>query len=292
VRREAARGGRCGNRTDSDPILFVAWQLYSREKPRGRSAGSFDAFYEVDRGKPDKFRRWKLLAGTLLEAVPRGLGPTHIRDLLHHDLPLKDEEARRIFEWFTDILPDMGWLVDVDDTFEIVREKLGCELGELREIVLDHDVETAEAALRNLISGQTESKVAFAKLRHICKSPYWRQRLAVDKGDEALFKDFFTRRTRSSVGRVGNGVYFSKAQMAEHVDFAEDVMKCVLLGLVAAGYDLLAFAGDEFVIQLRAADCSEARLEEIARTAERAAARPFSEPDFAPSCRIEIRATW
>src|SRR5262249_10930266 len=146
-------------------------------------------FREIHESDPGKIACWMAYARTLLELVPRGLGASHVREFLRPHFEIDAPTAERHFRWFVEILPDMGWLVDVDDTFGIIMEQLGCGLSHLEKIEIDHDAWNAEAALRNLISGESKSWEAFAKLRGVCKSDYWRSKLEADEGSEALYTE-------------------------------------------------------------------------------------------------------
>jgi hypothetical protein len=280
-------------RLDSVPSLYVAWKLYTGvEQDQARREMSFDRFYDENQDDPAKFGRWKRLTRALLDLVPRGLGPTHVSDHLGRDFGSGAEEVERFVYQFVGILSDMAWPVEVDETFEIVKAKLGCTQENLQRIMLAHDDTTAAAALRNLISGRTESSAAFARMRAFCRNGYWSQKLAAGTGSSDLYNELLTTQTMSPIGRIRSGIFLSQAQRAEHVDFAEDVMKAVLFRLVSTDYDLVAFTGDEFVIEIPRTTCSGERIREIATVAQVTAAALFNEPDFAPPCRMEIQEAW
>jgi hypothetical protein len=71
---------------------------------------------------------------------------------------------------------------------------------------------------------------------------------------------------------------------------ADDVLKVVLFEVVAAGYELVACAGDEFVIQITEDPSEQATLRRIAQTAEEAAGEFLIE--FPPRCEIRPVAAW
>ena len=150
--------------------------------------------------------------------------------------------------------------------------------------------EAANGALRALIARTTSNREAFAAFRKVCRDEYWRGRFDGGRGNPELYREFFGEQVVSPMGRVQKGVYFTRARAAVHVGLADDVLKSVLFEPVAAGYDLVAFDGDEFVIQVPASDDSEALVGRIRSTAEGAADRLLG--PFPPRCDVRVAALW
>jgi hypothetical protein len=71
---------------------------------------------------------------------------------------------------------------------------------------------------------------------------------------------------------------------------ADEVMKVVLFEVVAAGYELVACAGDEFVIQVNEDPPERATLRRIAQTAKEAAGEFLIE--FPTRCELRLVAAW
>ena len=67
-------------------------------------------------------------------------------------------------------------------------------------------------------------------------------------------------------------------------------MKSVLFEIVAAGHDLVGYAGGEFALQVREDAATEAMIHAIERVAEEAARRVIDL--FPPRCRVEMHQVW
>jgi hypothetical protein len=91
-------------------------------------------------------------------------------------------------------------------------------------------------------------------------------------------------------GRFRKALHFNRASAHQHLAMADDVMKVVLFEVVAAGYELVACAGNEFVIQITEDPSEQATLRRIAQTAEEAAGEFLIE--FPPRCEIRPVAAW
>jgi hypothetical protein len=291
-------------RGEVDPVHYVARSLYGRhmaadmnddmeswEVDEEQELARF-RFEEIDEQDPGKLEYWKKLARALLDVVPRGLGAAHARELLSRDYGIEVDpgEAERYWNQIVFILPDLGWVVDEDQTFAIVRRKFGCEAAELADELVGETAESSMAALRNLISGRTRSPAAFAKLRAICREPHWQEQLATGEGSYELNKDLFGQNLVSPVGRVRRGVFLTEARAAQHLDLAEDALKAAMFGLVAAGFELVAFAAGEFVIQVAEESPREATIRRVEAVAEQAAKRVVI--IFPPRCETHHVTVW
>lgn len=282
-----------GGRAVLTPTEYVAWRLVNYERRRkGRSEMGRDRFGEICRRHPHALNRFLKVSEALLDNIPRGLGPTHVRDRLlkDHSLEISPSEAGQLVDWFVDALPDLGWFVFIDDTFEIVSEKFGCEARELESVLVGQTLESSAVSLRKLVSGQVKATPAFAGLREVCRTSHWKVRLNCAEGSPELFQDLFARFTCSPIGRTRRVSTAFKSQLGDFIDAAEDVMKAVVFAVLAAGFDVRAFTDDEFVIQVRRVEDSD--LQRIKTIAE-AAARPlFRVPDFAPRCHVTNQDCW
>ncbi len=173
---------------------------------------------------------------------------------------------------------------------EIFRAKLDCDPADVAGVMLEGTPENAAAALRNLIVGRRKSPRAFARLRGICRNPHFRAMMAADEGSLELFDALFGDTTVTPVGRARRGLFFTLARAADHLDLADDVMKTVLFEIVAAGHDLVGYAGGEFALQAREDTATEAMIHAIEVEAEAAARKLMG--NFPPRCRVEMRQVW
>ena len=222
----------------------------------------------------------------------RGLAAPHVREILARDfgrdISLADADRYcRLLE--EDVFVDLAWFAK-DETLEILRAKLDCDLADLAGIMLEGTPENAAAALRNLIAGRSKSPRAFARLREICRNPHFRAMMAADEGSPELFDALFGDVTVNPVGRARKGLFFTLARAADHLDLADDVMKTVLFEIVAAGHDLVGYAGGEFALQVREDAATEAIIHTIEGVAEAAARGVMG--NFPPRCRVEMRQVW
>ena len=281
--------------SNGDPVAVIACDLLERELDMtgtsvlGETRRSLEGFYHLDVANPARFARWKMMARAILDLRLRGLGPTQVRDRLRSDLDLNPTMVQWLVECTQDILPDLGWFLD-DDTFEVVNHKLRLDPADLATILLDKP--TGLAAFRNLIWSGEQAEGVFRTLRARSRNPHLWGLIDQGHGSPQLFSELFSRHTLSPIGRTRRGVFLSKAQMAEHVDFADDVMKAALFGVVAARFDLLAFAGEEFVVRVPTRESNGESLKRFAAVAEEAARPLFSRPEFAPRCRVETCVAW
>jgi hypothetical protein len=265
--------------------LFEVWKsLANKELWR-----EFDRLEEED---PAGFERWMQVTRTLLDAVPRGMAALHVREILRRDadIDITLAEAEQYTLSLVDVvLPELGWLLD-DETLPILARWLGCKVEALGGLIVAESLETMAAALRNLIAGRTKNSGAFAKMRAVCTDQRNREQLMAGEGSLELFQAVFARMVRSPTGRLCMAPHFTRAGAQQHVALADDAMKLVLFKLVAAGFELVACAAGEFVIQITEDPPEQATLRRIARTAEEAGGEVLIE--FPPRCEIRLVAAW
>ncbi len=276
-----------------DPVRRVAWAFYNLDR-RGTAEDPVPeaTFYEIDAQDPGRFAHWKDLGIVLLDAVHRGLAAPHIREILSRDFgrDISLAHAERCYWHLVDeALVDLVWFVK-DETLEILRAKLDCDPADIAGIMLEGTPENAAAALRNLITGRSRSPQAFARLREICRTPHFRAMMTADEGSPELFDAPFGDYTVNPVGRARRGLCFTLARAANHLDLADDVMKTVLFEIVAAGHDLVGYAGGKFALQVREDAATEAMRLAIEGVAEAAARRLIDL--FPPRSCVVWREVW
>jgi hypothetical protein len=265
--------------------LFEAWRsLANKELWR-----EFDRLEEEDSAG---FERWMEVTRVLLDTVPRGMAALHVREILRRnaDIDITLAEAERYTLSLVDVvLPELGWLLK-DETLLILARWLGCKVEDLGGLIVEESPGTTAAALRNLIAGRTKNSGAFAKMRTVCTHERNREQLMAGEGSLELFWAVFAENVLDPVGRVRRALHFTRAGARQHLAMADDCMKLVVFRVVAAGYELVACAGDEFVIQITEDPSEQATLRRIAQTAEEAAGEFLIE--FPPRCEIRPVAAW
>jgi hypothetical protein len=268
-----------------DQEHFEVWRSLARKQ----LMREFDRLEDED---PARFERWMEVTRTLLDAVPRGMAALHVREILRRDadIDITLAEAERYTRCLVDeVLPDLGWFLE-DETLLILARWLGCKVEDLGGLIVKESPGTTATAVRNVIAGRTKNPAAFAELRAVCTHERNREQLMAGEGSLELFKVVFADNVLSPAGRVRRALHFTTAGAHQHVAMADDIMKLVLFRLVAAGFELVACAADEFVIQVVEGPSEDATLRRIAQTAEEAAGEFLIE--FPPRCEIRPVAAW
>jgi hypothetical protein len=286
-------------RAGLNPVPATAQRLYAREMvskvedpEEWVEERLMDEFDEVSREDPDRLGFWMKLARSLLDVIPRGSNAYHLRKVLSADygIEVSPAEAERYTRLLESTLRDLSWMVSVDVTFQIIEKKLGCSRGELVDALPPGTDESSLAALRNVIAGEKDDPRAIARLRAVCADDDWKARLDTPKGDPDLYRDLFSDHAVSPTGRVRCGVYVTRARAATHLDLADDATKAVLFALVAAGFDLVGWDGEEFAVQVREGADLSAAAEAVKQEAERAARRVVR--IFDPVAEVRPASAW
>jgi hypothetical protein len=268
-----------------DKKLFEDWRSLARKQLMRECE-------RLEKEDPAGFERWMEITRTLLDAVPRGMAPLHVREILRRnaDIDITLAEAERYTRSLVDeVLPELGWLLE-DETLVILARWLGCKVEDLGELIVEESPGTTAAALRNLIAGRTKNSGAFAKMRWVCTHERNRELLMAGEGSMELFWAVFADNVLNPAGRVRRALHFTRAGARQHLAMADECMKLVVFRVVAAGYELVACAGDELVIQVSEDPSEQETLLRIAQTAEEAAGEFLIE--FPPRCEICFVAAW
>jgi hypothetical protein len=201
---------------------------------------------------------WQRVATVLWSALPRGLGQPQIRELLIDDLG--DPNLG-----FHDVDVLQGLLVDVhpeltkflaDATCECIGFHLGLDSETTYDALFnpstgfDIDViantDSLEPAIRNVLWSRTSGNGVWDTLGSLAQTPMATARIRRTRRGEPILLMWWPVTSAGCVGRIE---YCTQYKSMEYLLLADQVMKQVLFDLVAAGYDLLAVDGEEFVIQ-------------------------------------------
>jgi hypothetical protein len=278
-------GQTCSGFESEAQDLFEAWKSLANKELRRE----FDRLEEED---PAGLDRWLRVTRTLLDAVPRGMAALHVREILRRDADIDIALAKAeqyAFSMVDVVLPDLGWVLE-DETLPILARWLGCKVEDLGGLIVSESPGTTAAALRNLIAGRTKNPGAFAELRAVCTHERNREQLMSGEGSLEFYNAVFAGNVVNPGGRVRRALHFTTASAHQHLAMADDVMKVVLFEVVAAGFELVACAADEFVVQITEDPSEQATLRRIAQAAEEAAAEVLFE--FPPCCEIRLVAAW
>jgi hypothetical protein len=285
-------------RVGTDPVQATAKRLYMRarldagEDDGCGGAGFAAEFDELCEQGASPVGPWLDLARGLLDVIPRGLNVAHLREVLWADygVDVSAEDAERYSGWLVEILPDLGWMVNVDTTVEVASRNLGCSVAELDGVLPQGPAEAAAAALRNVAGGRRPDPALFERLRAVCGDDHWKERLAAGRGSQDLYRDLFAGRAVSPVGRVRCGVFLTRGRAALHLSLADDAVAAALFALVADGFDLIGWDGREFAVQIPDGVDPEPVLSEIRQSAERGAQGVVT--IFPPRCEVRRASAW
>ena len=108
---------------------------------------------------------------------------------------------------------------------------------------------TYREEVRNAVFGQKTSLKTARKLRDMTRNPHWRERIGRKTAGAKAYADLMTAWPLGLTGRLGRPVYRGEVPSAESLELVDEVMKRLSYEVVAAGFDLVGVAGDEFVVE-------------------------------------------
>jgi hypothetical protein len=232
-----------------NPALFAAAALHGR--------GEFLAdqpfipkFAALQRDDPTTFDAWMTIARTVLHGAPRGFSAEVIaRRVLEvlgeqtHKVP--NQAVYRACPIILDeIFPELRRL-GLGFTNRFVGEWLSLDKRDAFRFFAAYGEGFAQH-LRDVIAGRRSDPDLLGRLRELCTDE--RKKAMLGAGSPSLFDEIFRRPRRTGYGRVRGMLEYHQAEANNLVDATDDIRKSVLYELVAAGYELAAFAGDEFVL--------------------------------------------
>lgn len=221
-------------RYGDDPIEETAERLYTlAAEEAGKPA---EWFQELKSSRPQEHDRWIRIARLLLFAVPRGVPASQLRELLRQEVDedLGESTARRFQDWLIYKVHQelKGFLEDI--TTETLARRLGItEMDLYRGLHRPDLAETLGAALRNLLDGKIENQEVRVSLASLAQNDLAGRLLMSEDGPTRYFILF--RPPTTPLGGVGRSTFCTHTRCAEHVQFADEMMKMVAYGLVGAG---------------------------------------------------------
>ena len=241
---------------------------------------------ELDRTEDPNVRRtsrprddnwWRRVAKVLLFAVPRGLGARRIRELLMDELGdpwLNADDVRVLRDRLVAIHRELKTFL-ADTTCESIGFHLGLEgdttFNALFSMPKSVDIEAVaagvsfDAVIRNVIWGRNSAGPFWDKLEKLALTRTAREKIRRTRhGDPVLLMQW----PITCTGCVSRVEYCTQYRSMEYLVLADQVMKLALFELVAAGYNVLAVDGEEFVIEIPSDQAEAAsRIEELVDSA-------------------------
>jgi hypothetical protein len=283
-------------RAGRDPTRYAAAALYCRHEFRsgGQFHGNFDA---LERDAPNVFQAWMTVARMVLHLAPRRLAPELIARLIEEELGEENgtipasEISRACPTVVNEIFPEIMWL-RLQQTMIYLNERLSRGVKDSFTELKFSD-ERLNHLLRDLIRGRRSDALPLDRLRELWKDSESRGQLR--HRSQALYEEIFCISRRTGFGRVRGKMEVHLFEFVHYLDGPDDIRKTVLYELVAAGYELAAFAGDEFVLLAPAgleggASGTEQAIRDVENLVEKVLARFLT---CVPGrCRVVARPAW
>jgi hypothetical protein len=230
------------------------------------------------------------VAQSLLDLAPRRVGSECFRELAGPSLD-RVGEAESLFAGLFRALPEILRRFEPSLSVRIILDRLQIDAFEVIDRKYRYAFDDQMAQIRNVVAGRESSPQVVRRVVAWIGNCAWRARIERREVGSKAIDDLLTVRTSSPIGRWQSRTALSKAQLVEHLDAAEDVMKSVLFAVLSAQHRLVAFAGEEFVVEVDEMT-SEGSLDGIRHVVEEAARRLFADKDLAPPCSIERTMEW
>jgi DNA polymerase I-like protein with 3'-5' exonuclease and polymerase domains len=228
-----------------------------------------DAFMALktseDPADRERFDTLRQRAKVINFGIPGGLGLRAIVAYARstYGVTLTLEEAREFRErLINEVYPELA-LYLANDGMDVLAFNLGAAPGECWK-TLDWKGDRSGrlvGGIRNLVEGKTRCadgkpydsrfiKGVWDGLNTLNRNAELRPHLALRKGSEELCRRLFRGGVITLTGRVRGRVGFTQARNTPFQGLAADGAKLALWALVRAGYRVVAFVHDEFVIEL------------------------------------------
>ncbi len=217
-------------------------------------------FAAMKKTDPEKYKSLRQRAKAVNFGVPGGLGPESLAEYAHinYGVDLTVEKAREWRERFlTEVYPEIGWYLE-SDVVEVLAENLGVAP---RDVLLKFRSEQTILAAKRIVQGQTTQRngepykanfvdQVWDSLISLNCNPELEDLLVSEDAGESLERELFFGSVLTSTGRVRGRATFTQKRNTPFQGMAADGAKLALWDLHKAGYHVVAFVHDEFVIEL------------------------------------------
>jgi hypothetical protein len=245
--------------------------LYGIEVFRTRTfPQGFDA---LERDDPASFEAWMTVARTVLHAIPRGLSHEYIAKIIRERIgdsrdgpsDLIIQQSSQIIQ--NEIFSELKW-IGTTRPIDLVVDKLSIDDRD-SFVRFGTKFDGYSHLIQDVLMGTKSSPELMELLRRLCRNEGMIAKL--ESGSPSLYDEIFREPRRTGYGRVRALLERHQANGASYLDAADDVRKSTLFEIVAAGHELVASDGDEFVllvpnrIGLKGSDreSSEREIEEL-----------------------------
>ncbi|WP_435010189.1 hypothetical protein P12x_001425 [Tundrisphaera lichenicola] len=274
------------------PIVHAATVLYHKRKGRDSDSDDLPSPRDED---PRLFEDFQVIAGAILRAAAKGMGPLQARRFLTPEIESRavaGDFDRSYREVIVSIFPEIDWLLD-DWPIDILVEKFKADF---RELIFMRDLNYPKKTshiIRETIAGRIERPEIWDRMREACVDPEYREQLKRGKGSKNLHDQLFITTVETGAGRVRGSVPYYRTRLFDHRDLADDVRKEVAYAIVEAGFDLAGIAGDEFILLTDDEDQTnpaEGKADHLRKKIDLEASWPLGEIPL--GSRVTPRAAW
>lgn len=245
---------------EEDPILTVAKNLYARllvqdnEHSIDTNSIAQEQFDQWKESEDPNLDTWMAIALLLLETAYLNLPDELLLILLKNqglELTLPTLEDYRY--QFRELAHEVK-LFDEDNTWEIVSSRLGLDIRKALELVDPEYVEQTSKTLINALKSPRTHHPMLGKLKKVIVDNHQQKELGIH---------LVTVRGASLVGRVTQEATSSLVKTAEVQLSFDEVIVAALFALRQHGYQLIAVADSEFVIEVLASQTSNSDFVKI-----------------------------
>ncbi len=233
--------------------------------------------------------------------LPGGLGPAALVDYAQftYGVSMTLEQAEQFSQLLTrQVYPELG-LYLAEDTAAVLANVLqadvvqvratwsqGWQLGILRRLLAGHTCKKDGTPYQEQTIYRT-----WQQLETLCRNPhllpYIQQR---DVGESSPLRRLFNSAVSTTTGRMRGSVPFTAARNAPFQGLAADGCKQTMWKLTQAGYRIVAFIHDEFIIELSKLDNINQAAAEIENICKQSM-QPFV-PGIPVECEYALTQRW
>jgi DNA adenine methylase len=238
-------------RAGTDPHAHTAALLLGME---------LDEFLAVEKSDPKRFKLARQRAKAINFGVPGGLGSRSLSSYakLTYGVDLSEDEAAEFRERFLyEIYPEIGEYMESDLT-EVAAQNLRTTVGRVRREFPDDGL---ICGAKNVVQGRKRKRdgspynLGFIEqvwdgLLMLNRNPDLELALENRKTGEELEHKLFFGTVITATGRARGIATFTQRRNTPFQGMAADGTKIALWNLYKAGYRIVAFVHDEFVVEL------------------------------------------
>ena len=224
---------------------------------------TLDEFMALKKTDPEKFKDLRQKAKALNFGIPGGLGAARLMDYArdNYGVILTKEQAE---EWrskvITEVYPELS-LYLADRTMGVLAARLRCTVDELWN-ALHYYVDRpgwVPIVLRRVLGGENKADGSpystyvqdriWSGLVRFCREPHYYHLLVTRKAGASLSL-LCDDAAITPTGRVRAGVAYTECRNTPFQGLAADGAKVACFWLLMAGYRVVGFVHDEFIIEL------------------------------------------